>query len=130
MSSKKENLESILNGFGDRLAAVMQDQEVSAYQVAKDLGIRADTIYNILNKRQFANLKLIVELLLLFPEVNANWFVLGKGPKYLEDLEDLLQYQAIQEQRKKEQWTFIQSLRTVVDNLERRIGAVTADEPK
>ena len=130
MNSKKENLESILNGFGDRLVEVMQDQRISAYQVAKDLGIRADTIYNILNKRQYANLKLIVELLLLFPEVNANWFILNKGPKYLEDLDDLQQYRANHEQWKKEQKILIQSLRTVVDNLERSIAAVAADEPK
>lgn len=130
MRSKKEELENILNGFGDRLAEVMKDQEVSAYQVAKDLEIRADTIYNILNKRQYANLKLIVELLLLFPEVNANWFILNKGTKYLKDLDKLIQYRVIHEQRKKEQEAIIQSLRTVVDNLERSIGAVAADETK
>lgn len=121
MDSKKENLESILNGFGNRLAEIMQDQEVSAYQVAKDLGIRADTIYNIVHKRQYANLKLIVELLLLFPEVNANWFILNKGPKYQEDLENLLLFRANQGQRKKDQETFIQSLKTLVNDYEKSL---------
>lgn len=97
----------ILDGFGDRLAEVMQDQDMSGYQLAKDLGHkRADTVYNIVNKRQYANLKLIVELLQLFPEVNANWLVLGRGPKYQVDYGE----------RKRR---FISSLRGLVDRYER-----------
>lgn len=100
---------SILDGFGDRLAEIMQDQDMSGYQLAKDLGHkRADTVYNIVNKRQYANLKLIVELLQLFPEVNANWLVLGRGPKY----------QAGHEKQQQLQRNFISSLRTLVDEYE------------
>ena len=98
----------ILDGFGDRLAEVMAEQGMSGYQVAKDLGHkRADTVYNIVNKRQYANLKLVVELLQLFPEVDANWLVLGQGTKYRADQESLAKERS-----------FVSSLRTLLDQYE------------
>ena len=110
---------SILDGFGDRLAEIMQDQDMSGYQLAKDLSHkRADTVYNIVNKRQYANLKLIVELLQLFPEVNANWLVLGRGPKY----------QVGQEEQQRQARDFIQSLRNLADTYEQQLS--TRDTPK
>lgn len=112
-SSTEAALEQILDGFGNRLAEVMEDQNMSGYQLAKDLGHkRADTVYNIVNKRQYANLKLIVELLLLFPEVNANWLVLGQGSKY----------HVGHEERQQRQRGFIGSLRTLVDEYEQSLG--------
>ena len=106
------SISQILDGFGDRLAEVMQDQEMSGYQLAKDLGHkRADTVYNIVNKRQYANLKLIVELLQLFPEVNANWLVLGQGSKY----------HLGHEARQQRQREFIGSLRALVDGYEQSL---------
>jgi plasmid maintenance system antidote protein VapI len=110
---------SILDGFGDRLAEGMQDPDISGYQLAKDLGHkRADTVYNIVNKRQYANLKLIVELLQLFPEVNANWLVLGRGAKYQVN-------EADQQQQAR---NFIESIRTLADTYEQQLSA--KDTPK
>lgn len=104
-----QDKQCILDGFGDRLAEIMQDQDISGYQLAKDLGhSRADTVYNIVNKKQYANLKLIVELLLLFPEVNANWLVMGQAPKYQKN----------QQQRQEEGQTFVRSIRAMADEYE------------
>lgn len=104
----------VLDGFGDRLAEVMQDQDMSGYQLAKDLGHkRADTVYNIVNKRQYANLKMIVELLQLFPEVNANWLVLGRGTKY----------QVNEEDQQRQARNFIESIRNLADTYEQQLSA-------
>lgn len=118
-TSPAATVNEVLDGFGDRLAEVMQDQDMSGYQLAKDLGHkRADTVYNIVNKRQYANLKLIVELLQLFPEVNANWLVLGRGAKY----------QVNEADQQRQARSFIESIRTLADTYEQQLSA--RDTPK
>lgn len=67
----------------DRIAALISQLGMTAYQFAKELGYeRPEKVYTILNKRNKPGYDTLVDILNHFTQVNAEWLMLGKGEMF------------------------------------------------
>lgn len=65
-----------------RIAHIMQDKSLSASSLAEILGVQASGISHILSGRNNPSLDFIIRFLTKFSDVNADWFIMGKGDAY------------------------------------------------
>ncbi len=55
----------------------MQDEKVNASQLSEIIGIQRSTLSHILSGRNMPSLDVIIKLLKAFPEISAEWLLLG-----------------------------------------------------
>jgi transcriptional regulator with XRE-family HTH domain len=63
----------------DRLKELMEQLSVNAAELADKIGVQRSSISHILNGRNLPSSQFIERLLNCFPEVDARWFITGKG---------------------------------------------------
>lgn len=68
----------------DRINKIMRDKTISAGSLAEILSVQASGISHILSGRNNPSLDFIVKFLNSFPDINPEWFILGKGEVYKE----------------------------------------------
>lgn len=68
-----------------RLKEFMEHKQLSAYQINKDAGLSKGLITNSFSKGLGLTSSTISSLLLAYPELNANWLLVGRGPMLLND---------------------------------------------
>src|SRR5574344_1332836 len=69
----------------DRLQKFMDLEKLSASRLAEILGVQPATISHILSGRNKPSFEFIERMLLRFPKLCPEWFILGKGPTYRMD---------------------------------------------
>ena len=63
----------------ERLLKFMEMEKLSASRLAEILGVQPATISHIISGRNKPSFEFIEKMLLRFPKVNPEWFLLGKG---------------------------------------------------
>ena len=63
----------------ERLQQLLQDKKLSANKLAEMLGIQPSGISHILAGRNKPSIDFVTKLLLPFPDLNPEWFILGTG---------------------------------------------------
>ena len=63
----------------ERLLKFMEMEKLSASRLAEILGVQPATISHIISGRNKPSFEFIEKMLLRFPKVNTEWFLLGKG---------------------------------------------------
>ena len=63
----------------ERLQQLLQDKKLSANKLAEMLGIQPSGISHILAGRNKPSIDFVTKLLLAFPDLNPDWFILGTG---------------------------------------------------
>ena len=71
----------------DRIAELMQSEEINAASLADLLGVQRSNISHILNGRNNPRLDFLEKLLEKMPHVNAQWLITGLGKMYLNENE-------------------------------------------
>ncbi|HCS87929.1 MAG TPA: hypothetical protein DIW30_05890 [Bacteroidales bacterium] len=66
----------------DRLATLIQQENVSAKQFAEEVGIQPGTVSNILNGRNKPSLEVMQKVLKRYPQVSSDWLISGEEPMY------------------------------------------------
>lgn len=66
----------------DRLATVIQHENVSAKQFAEEVGIQPGTVSNILNGRNKPSLEVMQKVLKRYPQLSSDWLISGEEPMY------------------------------------------------
>lgn len=61
----------------------MQAKNITAKQFAEEIGIQPSGMSHILSGRNNPSLDFVNKVLRRFPEIDANWLVLGKGEMYM-----------------------------------------------
>ena len=69
----------------DRLQQFMDHMGLSAYQINKDAGLAKGLITNAINKKLGLTTSTLESLLNAFPQLNANWLIVGRGPMLLNE---------------------------------------------
>ena len=65
-----------------RLEQVMEAEGMSANQFAKEIGIKAGTVSNIVNGRNNPSLDVLQRVLNRFRTLSSDWLILGVGSMY------------------------------------------------
>lgn len=64
----------------DRLQQLMQAKGVSAARLGELLDVQPSGISHILSGRNKPSMDFVEKLFTVFPDINPEWFILGKGP--------------------------------------------------
>ena len=71
-----------MSTFSTRLEAVLEHLRISAYKMAKDLGVTAAGIGNFRAGNTNPSFDFAEKLLKCYPMINANWLVVNKGEMF------------------------------------------------
>ena len=66
----------------NRINLILQAKNITAKQFAEEIGIQPSGMSHILSGRNNPSLEFVNKVLRRYPEIDANWFVLGKGQMY------------------------------------------------
>jgi transcriptional regulator with XRE-family HTH domain len=68
-----------MSNFSSRLEAVLEHLGITAYKMAKDLGVKAASIGNFRAGKTYPSFDFLEKLLTCYPMINANWLIVNKG---------------------------------------------------
>jgi transcriptional regulator with XRE-family HTH domain len=66
----------------DRINTLIQSENLTPAKFADELGVQRSSISHILSGRNLPSYDLISKILTKFPNVEAEWLILGKGSQY------------------------------------------------
>ena len=66
----------------DRLAKIIESENLTAKQFAEEIGVSAGTISNILGGRNKPSVEIYVRILNRFRTISSDWLMLGTGSMY------------------------------------------------
>jgi transcriptional regulator with XRE-family HTH domain len=70
--------------FSSRLEAVLEHLGITAYKMAKDLGVTAAAIGNFRAGKTNTSFDFVEKLLNCYPMINANWLMVNKGEMFTD----------------------------------------------
>jgi transcriptional regulator with XRE-family HTH domain len=70
--------------FSSRLEAVLEHLGITAYKMAKDLGVTAAAIGNFRAGKTNPSFDFVEKLLNCYPMINANWLIVNKGEMFTD----------------------------------------------
>lgn len=70
------------NTFSTRLKKLMEREGLSAYDLASRLELTPAAVYNYLAGKSTPKVDLVGKLLKIFPKLNADWVLTGRGEMY------------------------------------------------
>jgi repressor LexA len=70
--------------FSTRLEAVLEHLGISAYKMAKDMGVKAASIGNFRAGKTNPSFDFVEKLLTCYPMINANWLIVNKGEMFTD----------------------------------------------
>ncbi len=75
-----------------RINSILQFYNTNSSKFAEEIGVQKSSISHVLSGRNKPSLDFIQKILKAFPEINADWLILGKGKMIVEDQQnDLFQ---------------------------------------
>jgi transcriptional regulator with XRE-family HTH domain len=66
----------------ERLALILQQENLTAGKLAEMLGVQPSGISHLLSGRNKPNFDFVAKLLKRFPAINPDWLILGEGEMY------------------------------------------------
>jgi transcriptional regulator with XRE-family HTH domain len=74
-----------MEGFAQRLQKVLDHHGITAYKLGKDIDFSNAAIGNMLAGKTNPSFEFLSRLMELFPMLNANWLVMGRGEMFIDD---------------------------------------------
>ncbi len=74
-----------MEGFANRLQKVLDHHGITAYKLGKDIDFSNAAIGNMLAGKTNPSFEFLSRLMELFPMLNANWLVMGRGEMFIDD---------------------------------------------
>jgi transcriptional regulator with XRE-family HTH domain len=68
-----------VSSFSSRLEAILEHLGITAYKMAKDMGVTAAAIGNFRAGKSNPSFDFVEKLLICYPMINANWLIVNKG---------------------------------------------------
>lgn len=66
----------------DRINLVLQAKNISARQFAEEIGIQPSGMSHIMSGRNKPSLEFVAKVIRRYPEIDANWLLMGRGEMY------------------------------------------------
>jgi transcriptional regulator with XRE-family HTH domain len=71
----------------NRIEKIMQSESMTSGQFAQEIGIQNSTLSHIINSRNNPSLDVMKKILSRFPNINADWLILGLGPMFRQEMQ-------------------------------------------
>ena len=71
----------------EKLEIIRTNERMNASELAKKLGVEASALSHIKSGRNKPRFDFIVKVLTVFPHINPDWLLLGRGPYLRSDIE-------------------------------------------
>ncbi len=68
-----------------RINSILQFYNTNSSKFADDIGVQKSSISHVLSGRNKPSLDFIQKILKAFPEINADWLILGKGKMIVDE---------------------------------------------
>lgn len=68
----------------ERFEFILKHYRISQFELSEKLGVSKSTVSHLLSGRNKPGLEIIIAVMECFPDLNAEWFILGKGNKLKE----------------------------------------------
>ncbi len=69
----------------NRINLILRAKNITAKQFAEEIGIQPSGMSHILSGRNNPSLEFVNKVIRRYPEIDANWLLLGKGEMYASD---------------------------------------------
>jgi len=69
----------------ERILQFMQNEQLSSTQFADNIGVQRSSVSHILSGRNNPSFDFIRKILLTYPQIRAEWLILGEGGMYKSD---------------------------------------------
>ncbi len=66
----------------DRINLVLKAKNISARQFAEEIGIQPSGMSHIMSGRNKPSLEFVAKVIRRYPEIDANWLLMGRGEMY------------------------------------------------
>ncbi len=63
----------------DRISQILKTKKLSASQFAVSIGVQPSSVSHVLSGRNKPSLDFISKILSTYPDINAEWLIMGKG---------------------------------------------------
>jgi transcriptional regulator with XRE-family HTH domain len=73
-----------MDNFAGRLKMLIDQFNITAYRLAKDLSCSNATVLNLLSEKSVPGYDFLSKLLNKFPTVNANWLIMGREHMFID----------------------------------------------
>ena len=67
----------------NRINLILQAKNITAKQFAEEIGIQPSGMSHIMGGRNNPSLEFVSKVIRRYPEIDANWLLLGKGEMYM-----------------------------------------------
>lgn len=74
----------------ERIKEMISDQEISALAFEKSIGKSNGWLQNMKKRKSSTTIDVIEDIVKVYSNYSLNWLVLGKGPKYIENTQDVI----------------------------------------
>jgi transcriptional regulator with XRE-family HTH domain len=74
----------------ERIQSLLREKNLSAVKLAEILEVQPSSISHLISGRNNPNFDFIAKVLTRFPEIDPDWFVLGKGKMFRESSESVI----------------------------------------
>lgn len=79
----------------NRINLILRAKNITARQFAEEIGIQPSGMSHILGGRNNPSLEFVNKVLRRYPEIDANWLLLGRGEMYRSSLAPTLSNQTV-----------------------------------
>jgi transcriptional regulator with XRE-family HTH domain len=71
----------------DRINKILRFYKINSSRFAEEIGVQKSSISHVLSGRNKPSLDFIQKLLKVYPDINADWLIMGKGKMLIEENE-------------------------------------------
>ncbi|MBU1012411.1 MAG: helix-turn-helix domain-containing protein [Bacteroidetes bacterium] len=69
----------------DRINKILRFYKINSSKFAEEIGVQKSSISHVLSGRNKPSLDFIQKLLKVYPDINADWLIMGKGKMLIEE---------------------------------------------
>jgi len=71
----------------DRINKILRFYKINSSKFAEEIGVQKSSISHVLSGRNKPSLDFIQKLLKVYPDINADWLIMGKGKMMIDENE-------------------------------------------
>lgn len=82
----------------DRINKILRFYKINSSRFAEEIGVQKSSISHVLSGRNKPSLDFIQKLLKVYPDINADWLIMGKGKMMIDENETNL-FSSVEKQK-------------------------------
>ncbi len=76
----------------ERILQLLEEQRLASSAFAEKIGVQASSISHLLSGRNNPSFEFIQKVLTAYPDINADWLIMGKGSMHVNHTKEISDY--------------------------------------